>query len=188
LNKNDDTISILDIRKGKTFQIQSKNQIYDFLFEKTMNYFIVTLSTGNLNFYCSKTFNSNPLLSLVAHFSQIESIALEPKNEIFATAGADALVCLWEMNELISYKVLRKAESPIRKISFSHDSRFLASITEESLVDLYDLELGEYIFSVNCKAVQSSISWNPKMHLLAYCGDEKNRNSTDEGSIHVLGL
>jgi WD40 repeat protein len=84
--------------------------------------------------------------------------------------------------------VLRKGESSIRKVIFSCDSRFLASITEESSVDIYDVELGECIHSIICKSIQNSIAWNPKNLLLAHCGEEKNRNNLDDGSIHIFGL
>ena len=56
-NKNDDVLSILDIRKGIVKQCEFKNQVNEFHFDKNMNCFIVCMSTGNINFYCAKTFN-----------------------------------------------------------------------------------------------------------------------------------
>lgn len=188
-NKNDDVLSILDIRKGIVKQCEFKNQVNEFHFDKNMNCFIVCMSTGNINFYCAKTFNfSAPLVSLEAHFAPVHSLTIEPKNQIFATAGADALICLWDLNELISYKVLRKGESSIRKIIFSYDSKFIASISEESCVDIYDVDASECVHSIICKSIQNSIAWNPKSLLLAYCGEEKNRNNADDGSIHIFGI
>ena len=179
----------MDIRKGILKQTDFKNQLNEFHFDKEMNNLIVCMSTGLLNFYDAKTLNlSTPIVSLEAHFAPVHSLTIEPKNQVFATAGADALICLWDLNELISFKVLRKGESSIRKIIFSHDSRFIASISEESCVDLYDIEVGECVHSIICKSIQNSIAWNPKSLLLAYCGEEKNRNNVDDGSIHIFGL
>ena len=46
--------------------------------------------------------------------------------------------------------------------------------------------LGESINSIPCKYPQNSIAWHPNSWVLAYCGDEKNRNNVDDGSIHLF--
>ena len=79
---------------------------------------------------------------IVAHFAPINSIHIDNSNKYFATAAADSIICLWDLHEMISYKVLKKGESSIKKILYSHDSKFIASITDENTIDIFEIETG----------------------------------------------
>jgi THO complex subunit 3 len=140
-NKDDDMLTIYDCRKSSILkQIDFKYQASEFQFEKNCNCLLVSSSLGELYIYDAKTFNSTPLATVVAHFAPINSIHIEPGNKYFATAAADSLICLWDLQEMISYKVIKKGESSIKKILYSHDSKFIASISDENNIDIFEIE------------------------------------------------
>jgi THO complex subunit 3 len=90
------------------------------------------------------------------------------------------------MDELMSYRAIKKGEVPIRKVSFSHDAKFLGAIYEGTNLDIYDVNSGECMHSIFTDSQQYCLAWNPKNYVLAYCGDDKNRNNVDEGNIHII--
>jgi len=203
-NKDEDMLTVYDCRKASVLkQIDfNKYQASEFQFEKGGNCLLVSSTAGEIYIYDAKTFNSNWLASIVAHFAPINSIHIEPNNKYFATAAADSLICLWDLQEMISYKVMKKGESSIKKILYSHDSKFIASISDENNIDIFEIETGTIylikfiifintlascIHTIDCKYPQNAIAWHPNSWVLAYCGDDKNKNNADEGSIHLFG-
>ena len=43
---------------------------------------------------------------------------------------------------MISYKVMKKGESSIKKILYSYDSKFIASISDENNIDIFEIDTG----------------------------------------------
>jgi len=142
-NKDEDLLTVYDCRKSTIMkQIDFKYQASEFQFEKGGNCLLVSSSLGEIHIYDAKTFNSTPLATVVAHFAPINSIHIEPSNKYFATAAADSLICLWDLQEMISYKVMKKGESSIKKILYSYDSKFIASISDENNIDIFEIDTG----------------------------------------------
>jgi THO complex subunit 3 len=182
-------ISFYDFKKFQCIkQIDFKNKISEFEFDKTNSIVLVSSSTGSLVIIDAFSLESEPLAILDAHYPPISTIAIDKTNSIFATGAADSLICLWDMKELISYKVIKRGETPLRKIVFSHDSKLIASIYEGNNLDIFEVETGDLVHSIPTENLNYSIAWNPANYVLAYCGDDKNRNNTDEGNIHLLSI
>ena len=72
------------------------------------------------------------------------------------------------------------------KISYSFDSKLIAAIYEGNNLDIFDTQTSECVYSIFTENQQYSLVWNPNKYILAYCGDDKNRNNVDEGNIHLL--
>jgi THO complex subunit 3 len=188
-NKDDDMISFYDLRKFQIIkQIQFKNKISEFEFDKSNSLLLVTSKLGSIILIDAYALDSEPLAEIEGHYPQINTININKSNTIFATGAADALICLWDMEELLSYKVIKKGEIPIQKIAFSHDSELIAAIYEGNNLDIFDVNTTECIYSVLTENPQYSLAWNPNSYILAYCGDDKNRNNQDEANIHLLSL
>jgi THO complex subunit 3 len=188
-NKDDDVISFYDFRKFHLIkQIQFKNKIGEFEFDKTNSVILVTGNSGSIVVLNATTLDQEPLTILDAHFPPINTININKQNTNFVTGATDALICLWDLNELLSYKVIKKGDAPIRKVLYSHDSELLATIYEGSNLDLFNVNTGECVYSVLTENPQYSIAWSPASLVLAYCGDDKNRNNVDEGNIHLLSF
>lgn len=188
-NKDDDAISFYDIRKFQIIkQVSFKNKISEFEFDKSNSVILVTSSVGSISVLNAHTFDSEPLAVLDAHFPPVNTLNINKTNTLFATGAADALICLWSLPELLSYKVIKKGEIPIRKVMFSHDSALIAAIYEGNNLDIFDTNTTDCVYSILTENPQYSIAWNPNSYILAYSGDDKNRNNVDEGNIHLLSV
>ncbi len=188
-SKEDDSITFYDTNKFQIKKtIEFKTKIGEFEFDSNDLVTLVTSSSGSIYVMNSKTLDNEPMAIIDAHFPAVNTLNINKSNTKFATGAADAIISLWDLNELIQYKVIKKSELPIRKIMFSHDSKFLGSIYEGNNLDIFDVESGECIHSILTENTQYSLAWNPREYILAYCGDDKNRNSSDEGKINLLNL
>jgi THO complex subunit 3 len=188
-NKDDELITVYDMNRFTPVkQIEFKNKINEFEFDKINKYLLVTSISGNLQVIDSKTFDSSTILNIEAHFPPVNTINIDKSNKLFATGAADALICIWNMNEMICQNVIKKGELPIRKIVFSHDSNIIASIYDGHNIDFFDTNTCECIYSITNETQQFDIAWNSNGYILAYCGDDKNRNNNDEGNIHLLSI
>ena len=104
--------------------------------------------------------------------------------------SADALVSLWDVNELACVRTFSYLEWPVRTISFSHDGKLLSSASEDLCVSIAHVETGASIAKIPVSSPTFSISWHPKRHLLAYACDDKDKydRDRDSGSLKVWGF
>jgi len=72
----------------------------------------------------------------------------------------------------------------VRTLSFSHDGRLIASASEDTFIDIADVQTGEQVHAVPTRVAMNSIAWHPTQLLLAYAGDDKER---DEGTFRIFG-
>ncbi|KAI8916529.1 WD40-repeat-containing domain protein, partial [Powellomyces hirtus] len=128
-----------------------------------------------------------PVIDLNAHTANLYCLDFDPKGRYFATGSADALICLWDIEELICLRTFGTLEWPVRTISISHDGELIASGSEDRVIDIASVETGETIHTIQCSAATNSIAWHPNRHLLAYAGDEVS-SSRPEGNLRVFGL
>ena len=76
------------------------------------------------------------LLVLQAHPANCICIEFDPTGKYFAVGSADALVSLWDVNELACVRTFSYLEWPVRTISFSHDGKLIAMASVSSHCDL----------------------------------------------------
>ena len=188
-NKDDDLISFYDIKNFSCYkQLEFKNKINEFEFDRSNHALFVTTIAGLVQVFNAATLDVNPIYNIEAHFPPVNTINIDPSNSLFVTGGADALICVWDMYELLCKKVIKKGEIPIKSLAFSYDSKIIASIYEGPNIDFFDINTAECVHSIITENQKFSISWNPINNTLVYCGDDKNRNNADEGNIHILSL
>ena len=104
--------------------------------------------------------------------------------------SADALVSLWDANELACLRTFNRLEWPVRTISFSHDGKLLASASEDTIIDVAHVETGERVADIPVHSPSFTIAWHPKRYLLAYACDDKEKYDRDRdlGSLKVWGF
>ena len=186
-NKEDDVISLFDMRKFSIIKtIEFNTKIGEFEFDKSNSCLIVTLNTGCLKVLDAKTMEFEALAELEAHYHSVTCLNINKENTKFATGGSDAIVCLWDLEEFISYKVIKKGENPIKKVMFSHDSKFISTIYDGNNIDVFETNSGDLVHSIVTDNQQFSMTWNPNNYILAYSGDDKNRS--DEANIRIVSL
>lgn len=189
-SKDDDTLFVYDLRYPsqplitQTKSISFKSKINDFVFDTSQN-LLITSSHSNLNLqiYDSIDFRSLAQIELQSPSSN-NALAINKSCTILASAGTDALITLWDTEELISFKVLKKTDFSIKKIEFSNDSKYIAALYEEPMLDIFDIETGECVHSITKKSSITTFAWHPKGNFLVYSGDDKSK---DEGNIYCLG-
>jgi len=189
----DDNISIIETRKSKPLKnIKFAFEVNEMAWDLSGKLFFLTTGGGTVEvFSYEQMLKPGPAESartLHAHTANCYCIEFSPSGEYFAVGGADALVSLWSLQELVCMRTFGRLEWPVRTVSFSHDSAFIASGSEDPQVDIADVENSRQVHSIPCSAPMNSVSWHPTRHLLAYAGDDKNKSGQDEGSLRVFGF
>ncbi|KAJ9585200.1 hypothetical protein L9F63_003003 [Diploptera punctata] len=127
---------------------------------------------------------------LKAHPGTCICIEFDPTGRYFATGSADALVSLWDVDELACLRTFSRLDWPVRTISFSHDGRLLASASEDLVIDVGEVETGEKVVDIPVEAATFTVAWHPSQYLLAYACDDKDSydRKRDAGSLKVFGF
>ena len=91
--------------------------------------------------------STQPFETLECHRGPCYCIALDPKGRYFATGAADAIVAVWDANELVCVQSYCKLEGQIRQLSFSHDGNYIATASEDDVVDIFNSSTGNSSFT-----------------------------------------
>ena len=75
----------------------------------------------------------------------------------------------------------------VRTLSFSHDGKYIASASEDLVIDIAEVETSECAHQIQCRSAMNSVAWNPAYDLLAYAGDDRDRDSR-EGVLRVFAF
>ena len=59
-----------------------------------------------------------------------------------ATGGADALILLWELPDMLNVASFHSLESEVKSMSFSHDQKWLSACGSEELMYTFSVERG----------------------------------------------
>ena len=98
-----------------------------------------------LGFLCPFFSQLNNLYYGQAHPGNCICIEFDPTGSYFAVGSADALVSLWDVNELACLHTFSRLDWPVRTLSFSHDGKLLASASEDLFVDIGHVKTGENV-------------------------------------------
>lgn len=109
--------------------------------------------------------------SFIGHTGPIYCLDYSPCRTRLATGGADALVGLWNLQEMTCSSTVGRLHQFIRSVSFSHDSKLLASCSAERYIDIANADTGEKVGHIETKFGAVEIAFNPKSYALAYASD-----------------
>lgn len=74
-----------------------------------------------------------------AHTANCYCIEFSPDGDKFALGSADALVSIWDVKELVCEVTCARLEWPVRTLSFSFDGRYIASASEDPIIDIAEV-------------------------------------------------
>ncbi|KAL9270857.1 THO complex subunit 3-like protein [Drosera capensis] len=132
VGNRDDEVTILDVRKF---------DVNELAWNLPGDMFFLTTGFGEKN-GCVEVLafpSLKPIDTLIAHTAGCYCIAIDPKGRYFAVGSADSLVSLWDIRELLCVRTFTKLEWPVRTISFNYTGEYIASASEDLLIDIASL-------------------------------------------------
>jgi len=152
VGNKDDLLSWIDMEQNPPRIVKSAKfacEVNEFSWNHTGQLFVITTGNGTLQTYDWNAFlksadDGNPdggidkfnLDTLEAHSSNCICLKFDPNGKYFAVGSNDALASLWDANSMIPIRTYSELAWPVRTLSFSHDSRLLASASEDSFIDI----------------------------------------------------
>ncbi|KAM8847758.1 THO complex subunit 3-like isoform 1-T1 [Synchiropus picturatus] len=142
VGNKDDVVSFVDTKTHRfRAEKQFKFEVNEISWNNDNDMFFLTNGNGCINLLSYP--DLKPIQSIKAHPSNCICIKFDPTGKYFATGSTDALVSLWDVDELVCVRCFSRLEWPVRTLSFSHDGKMLASASEDHFIDIADIETGE---------------------------------------------
>lgn len=129
---------------------------------------------------------NDPLSVIEVSNSSLNTVKIDRMNKTFCTGGDDAIITLWNLEDLMSYKIIKKNDTEVKKVGFSHDSKLISAIYEGQNLDIFDIETKTCVYSIYSENQFYSLCWNPKSYNLAFSGIDKLKSGQEEGGINIL--
>ncbi|VDM28436.1 unnamed protein product, partial [Toxocara canis] len=185
----EDTISMVDGRSLKTLKMESlKEETNEFEFHPNGKYLFVALGGGQLSIYKMPEFTL--LRTVQAHSAQstCACVAVSPDGERFVVGASDALCSLWDTRQLICERSLGRLDYPLRSISFSADSRLIATASEDHSIDIAWADTGARVCELRVNAETYTCAWHPNAYLLAYSSAPAIDSRDREVTVKLFGF
>ena len=189
VGNKEDLVTFIDVQTHKIIhEEQFKFEVNEISWNKDSNLFFLTNGQGCVHVYHYPEMKLQHVLQ--AHPASCICIQFDPTGKYFAVGSADALVSLWDVNELACVRTFSCLEWPIRTISFSFDGKLIASASEDLFISICHTQTGALIAKIPVTSPTFSIAWHPKRYLLAYSCDDKDKydRDRDSGSLKIWGF
>ena len=145
VSNKEDVVSIIDTRTYKVLNEHSfSNEINEMKWNTTGSHIFFTSGAdgGRAGLVeVAEMLPSGELKTahrIAAHTASCYSLDFDPTGRYFATGSADALVSLWDLDELACVRTFDACNTPVRTVSFSCDGQLLATGSEVSETERSD--------------------------------------------------
>jgi THO complex subunit 3 len=187
VGNKEDLITFIDTRTNKIRAEEKFNfEINEISWNRTSDQMFLTSGQGSVHVLSYPNLEIQNVLK--AHPATCICIDFDPSGRYFAVGSADALTSIWDADELACIRVLSRLDWPVRTVSFSHDSRLLASASEDHFIDISCIQSGERVCEIKLESATFSIAFHPKQYLLAYACDDKKEDGRDMGNFKIFGF
>jgi THO complex subunit 3 len=181
-----DQVTLIDTRKYETMKtLQFSIEINELAWSKETDFLLLTTGRGGVEVLRWPSLDR--VCTLHAHTANCYCLKFSPRGEYFAVGSADALVSVWDFEEMACIRTFGRLQWPIRTVSFSYDSKIIASASEDLVIDLAHVETGEMVHQIKCNGAINTMAWHPQAHFLAYAEAERDKHSRDVGNITLWG-
>ncbi|XP_054265480.1 THO complex subunit 3 isoform X1 [Macrosteles quadrilineatus] len=189
VGNKEDLVSFIDSRTHKIkTEEQFSFEVNEISWNNQSSLFFLTNGQGCVHILSYPELQLQHVLK--AHPGTCICIEFDPTGKYFATGSADALVSLWDVEELACVRTFSRLDWPVRTISFSHNGQLLASASEDLMIDIAEVETGAKVGDITVEAATFTVAWHPKLYLLAYACDDKDQydRKRDTGNLKVYGF
>lgn len=109
------------------------------------------------------------VVSYPGHTTPINRFTFSPDGNRLASGGSDTIVGLWDVSSMVCTNTILRGTKVIRSVTFSHDSRLIASSSDEEGIDIADADTGALIGNVKIgrRVGAEEIVFHPKLNWLA---------------------
>ena len=167
----DDRISIIDMRMRKILKTWKEAvETNEIAFSHASDLLLMTTGLGQVKILSCNSFET--LHTLNAHTSNCFCLEFDPCGKYLAVGGADAITSLWTLDDWVCVRTFTRLEFPVRTLSFSYDSQYIASASEDHWIDISNVETGEQVYKLPTGYVGNCISWHPSRNYLAFAGED----------------
>eukprot|EP00741_Cyanophora_paradoxa_P020984 tig00021319_g20258.t1 len=182
VGNRDDVVTILDARKLKPVKvIKAENEVNEIKWNRKGDLFFMTKGTY-IDVYKNQSWEK-PVSSLQGHTGPVYCLDFSHDGRYLASGGADALVCIWDLTEVICLRTYGRPENQIRSVSFSRDGQFLAAAVEDVGVDVVAVESMNVLHQYRTSA--DAVAWSPADPILAIASSERDKYNND-GVVKLL--
>mmetsp|Transcript_8609 Transcript_8609/g.10881 ORF Transcript_8609/g.10881 Transcript_8609/m.10881 type:complete len:225 (+) Transcript_8609:3-677(+) len=122
---------------------------------------------------------------MVGHTHHCYCVQLDKTGMYLASGGADSLVNLWDLQDLVCVKTFPQLDYPTRTISMSHDSKVIAYGCEDTMIAFGSMETGESLGVIDVGGGLNSMAWHPNKYIFAYAVDVKD---SKDPMMQVIGV
>lgn len=193
VGNKENTITFIDCKKFKNLKTVSvKKEINEFLWSPSgkHTFYITGDGAAEVREYSASAkdgnLKSDPVAVLGGHTNSCYCCCISKDGRYFATGGADAVVCLWDLQSMVCYKTIYKTDMPVRSVSYSCDAKYVAVAGEGPGIEIFSTSSGELLKHIEMKLGSDSVAWNPCHNILAYAGDEHQTRDGTFGSVGVF--
>jgi THO complex subunit 3 len=187
VGNKEDLITFIDTKTNKIRAEEKFNfEINEIMWNRTSDQMFLTSGQGSVHVLSYP--NLEVLNVLKAHPATNICIDFDHSGKYFAVGSADALTSIWDADELCCIRVISRLDWPVRTVSFSHDSKLIASASEDHFIDISCIETGEKVGEIKLEAATFSIAFHPKQYLLAFACDDKREDGRDAGNFKIYGF
>lgn len=164
-----DELSFIDPRSHRIVRtLKSSYQVNEFAWSHDGKLFILTTDSGaELLHYPSLRHAT----SLRGHTAPCYCLALDSNGRRIAIGSADAMVSLWDLDEMMCLHTYGGMASQIRSLSFSADGAHLAVGAEDEHVDIVAVASSTRVHAIAAGAPINSVAFSPTAALLAFAVD-----------------
>lgn len=198
INKEGTILYLFDLRKFEEIhQINFKQSIYDFSFDKSDKKIFAASEDGNVYLINLDDIDNRQIIQ--GSLFPLYSIDIDKENKNFITGGIDGILVSYDMDELMSSKTFKKSDQCIKQVMYNYNDKLIACIYDGKNIDFFSTEMEDYISTIYTNNLIYFMKWNKKRNILGYVSDDKktedwkNKNkeegrSNAEGSVHFFIL
>lgn len=187
----DETVTFLDMRQNAPLETRKvPAYVHGMTFSHAGNTLLMSMASGEVLLYDYP--GLKPQHTVEAHASAALCLELDPRGNLLAVGGSDAVVGVWDTEEWVYLRTLRNMDAPVKKVTFSFDGQYICYATEDPAshdievvsipgpihqeglgltVEQIHIDSGETIHTFHTNHPVTNVRWHPNRYVLAYSGD-----------------